>query len=317
MWTQIYQLGGMQDCYNRQQLDGPSYAMNKIHASVIIPTYKDWDRLQKCLDSLAKQSYPAECFEIIVVDNDHNTPQASLPPLPVNARIICQSKPGSYAARNAGVRASSGSLLLFTDSDCIPDSKWVELMIEEFGGTEPCAKIVVAGGIQLFGRDKIGGKLNLAESYDYFIGLNQHLYVKRGVAATANLAVPKSVYQELKGFDEGELSGGDGEFCRRAIARGSEVVYKPSAFVSHPLRESLSALVRKDRRLTGGKFSRDKVKTLLFALSPPVVRCKIILTDRPGCQADRRLKAMLVLSALWVSRIVEIVNLSIGRSKSR
>lgn len=291
--------------------------MNKIHASVIIPTYKDWHRLQKCLDSLAKQSYPAECFEIIVIDNDHNNPPASLPALPVNARIICESKPGSYAARNAGVRASSGSLLLFTDSDCIPDSKWVELMIEEFGGTEPCAKIVVAGGIQLFGRDKIGGKLNLAESYDYFIGLNQHLYVKRGGAATASLAVPRAVYDDVDGFNEIALSGSDADFCRRAVKNGSILVYKPAAFVSHPLRDSLAGLIKKDKRVTGGSFSRNKIKTILFAISPPVVRLRIVVTNRKGLQLMRRLKAMLALSLLWILRLIELVNLTLGGSKSR
>lgn len=307
----------MRDCYNRQQLDGPSYAMNKIHASVIIPTYKDWDRLQKCLDSLAKQSYPAECFEIIVVDNDHNNPPASLPALPVNARIISESKPGSYAARNAGVRASSGSLLLFTDSDCIPDSEWVQLMVEAFGEAEPHGKLLVAGGIKLFGREELSGKLNLAESYDYFIGLNQHLYVKRGVAATANLAVTKGVYEESDGFDESELSGGDGKFCRRAIASGSALVFKPSAYVSHPLRDSLAGLVKKDRRLTGGKFSRSKVRTVVFAISPPIVRVYLIATNRPGLQLFRRQKALLVLMFIWMCRVIETLHLIFGGLKSR
>ena len=307
----------MRDSYNRQQLDGPSYAMNKIHASVIIPTYKDWDRLQKCLDSLAKQSYPPECFEIIVVDNDHNNPQARLPALPVNARIISETKPGSYAARNAGVRASSGALLLFTDSDCIPDSQWVELMIEEFGEAEPYARLLVAGGIQMFGRDKVGGKFNFAESYDYFIGLNQHLYVKRGLAVTASLAVPKAVFDQVNGFNDNALSGGDADFCRRTVKSGSILVYKPAAYVSHPLRDSLVGLIKKDKRMTGGSFSRSKIKAILLAISPPVVRLRIIVTNRQGLQLLRRLKAMLVLSLLWIVRLIEIVNLTLGGSKSR
>jgi cellulose synthase/poly-beta-1,6-N-acetylglucosamine synthase-like glycosyltransferase len=41
-----------------------------IQVSVIIPTYKDWDRLGLCLDALAQQQFPASEFEVIVVNNN-------------------------------------------------------------------------------------------------------------------------------------------------------------------------------------------------------------------------------------------------------
>ncbi|WP_353057092.1 glycosyltransferase family A protein [Microbulbifer sp. VAAF005] len=34
-------------------------------------------------------------------------------------------KPGSYAARNKGVELAEGDWLIFTDADCLPDSKWI------------------------------------------------------------------------------------------------------------------------------------------------------------------------------------------------
>jgi len=39
------------------------------HVSVIIPTYNRKDSLLRTLDSLSRQTYPAECFEVIVVDD--------------------------------------------------------------------------------------------------------------------------------------------------------------------------------------------------------------------------------------------------------
>ena len=37
--------------------------------SVIIPTYNRPGRLRDCLESMARLSYPGECFEVIVVDD--------------------------------------------------------------------------------------------------------------------------------------------------------------------------------------------------------------------------------------------------------
>src|SRR5690554_6136694 len=88
--------------------------------SVIIPTYHDWERLRLCLDSLNRQTYPKERYEIIVVNND---PEDVVPAnfvVPNNFTILEESKPGSYAARNRAIQAAKGEIYAFTDSDCQP-----------------------------------------------------------------------------------------------------------------------------------------------------------------------------------------------------
>ena len=42
-----------------------------MKVSVIIPTYKPKDYLWKCLDSIAKQTFPKEDFEVILVLKKH------------------------------------------------------------------------------------------------------------------------------------------------------------------------------------------------------------------------------------------------------
>ncbi len=44
--------------------------------SVIIPVYNDTERLQRCLDALEEQTYPADRYEVVVVDNGSDTPIA-------------------------------------------------------------------------------------------------------------------------------------------------------------------------------------------------------------------------------------------------
>jgi len=93
--------------------------------SIIIPTYRDWDRLRVCLDALAVQTYPRDRIEVIVVNNDPANAPGTLA-FPGTLRLVDEETPGSYAARNAGLRVAGGDVLLFTDADCVPEPRWVE-----------------------------------------------------------------------------------------------------------------------------------------------------------------------------------------------
>src|SRR5690554_2984846 len=96
-----------------------------IEISVIIPTYKDWERLALCLQALENQSFKPSNFEIIVINNlPGDLPPAAFK-LPKNAVLVDEGKPGSYAARNTGIGMAKGEILAFTDSDCIPHKDWL------------------------------------------------------------------------------------------------------------------------------------------------------------------------------------------------
>lgn len=44
-------------------------------------------------------------------------------------------------------------------------------------------------------------RLNWAESYDYFFGINQDIYARDGVTATASPFVPRALFEAVGGFD--------------------------------------------------------------------------------------------------------------------
>ena len=115
--------------------------MKRPFVSVIIPTFHDWNRLQSVIDALKKQTYPKDHLEVIIINND---PEDSPPELdlPDNFRIISESKPGSYAARNKGISAAKGEILAFTDSDCIPYPDWIEQAV----------KLLMAGAQRVAGK---------------------------------------------------------------------------------------------------------------------------------------------------------------------
>ena len=85
--------------------------------SIIIPVYQDHDRLLKLLKSLNSQTLDLRNWEVIVVNND---PEKSLEiSVLVNSlyklKVLDEKIPGSYAARNRGIKEAKGDILAFTD----------------------------------------------------------------------------------------------------------------------------------------------------------------------------------------------------------
>ncbi|WP_175514110.1 glycosyltransferase [Oceanisphaera psychrotolerans] len=159
--------------------------MNLKHPfiSVIIPTYHDWQRLQLCLDAIDTQSYPKEKFEIIVVNNDPLDFPSGMT-WPNNCSVVVESKSGSYAARNKGASHAKGKVFSFTDADCIPDKNWLSEIASHYSYN----KGILSGSVIMFSM-RANNKLNFTESYDYIFGINQEIYKRSKVAATANLSV--------------------------------------------------------------------------------------------------------------------------------
>ncbi len=96
--------------------------------SVVISTRDRGHYLQTCLESLATQDCPV-AFEVVVVDNDSsdNTPQLvrEFVERDDRFRYIIEEKVGLSHAKNAGVRASVSSLIVFTDDDVVLDRGWL------------------------------------------------------------------------------------------------------------------------------------------------------------------------------------------------
>ena len=92
-----------------------------ISLSVIIPTYDEPERLCATLKSLADQDYPHEAVEIIVVDDASPNLEAGRlacikSPFPTNL-IRHRENQGRARARNTGLRAAAGEVVVFLDSD--------------------------------------------------------------------------------------------------------------------------------------------------------------------------------------------------------
>lgn len=89
--------------------------------------------------------------------------------------------------------------------------------------------------------------------------------------------VKKDVFDRVGQFNEQLMSGGDFEWNERATSLGCNIVYSPSAKVTHPSLKTISELLKKERRIAGGVITRKKMRgegisvlSLVRNLFPPV-----------------------------------------------
>jgi GT2 family glycosyltransferase len=225
-----------------------------LQATVIIPTFEDWDGLQLCLDCLDGQSADPGLFEVIVANNNR---APDIPPslrLAPNVRVIHASKPGSYAARNAAIGVARGKVLFFTDSDCLPDLRWIEAGLSTISPLSPWD--LVAGAIELFPEGK---EWTSSELYYRVHHMLQEEYAKDGWCATANLVARREAFERVGLFSEDRFSGGDKEWTSRATAMGSRLAFGPEVLIRHPARTGFAELAKKRRRLIGGSHQAQEL----------------------------------------------------------
>ena len=207
--------------------------MHTPFVSVVIPVYNDNDGLVRCLGAVLAQDYPADSFEIIVVDNASHPaidlPESN-PKLPA-VTLVVEKKPGSYAARNRGIASAKGEVFAFTDANCLPAKNWLKSAVNRLTG-EPW-NIILGGKITVF--SAVPEKPTCIELYDMNFGLRQVRYVQvYGFAATANLIAPKRVFKIVGKFNSELKSGGDHEWAMRAAAKVIKLCTRPRLKFSIP-----------------------------------------------------------------------------------
>jgi glycosyltransferase involved in cell wall biosynthesis len=100
--------------------------------SIIIPTYNRKDSLLRTLDSIGNQTFPADCFEVIVVDDGSTDDIQAIAsqPYPFNLRYVRQKNQGATAARNHGAKISNSEILVFVDDDVTISPQTLDALAE-------------------------------------------------------------------------------------------------------------------------------------------------------------------------------------------
>jgi glycosyltransferase involved in cell wall biosynthesis len=106
--------------------------------SVIISTRNMRDLLRTAVESLCRQDYPADRFEIIVVDNSSTDgTEEMVRSLQAKASAVLRyyrkENEGPGASRNLGISRARGDIVAFTDSDCTAHPRWLKNGVAKMG----------------------------------------------------------------------------------------------------------------------------------------------------------------------------------------
>lgn len=224
--------------------------------SVIIPTYNRHGKLTEVMDALSKQV--ERDFEVIVVDQsiDRWPDEGRLFGIPVT--YLHTDVRGAVHARNTGASVAAGSILAFTDDDCLPAPEWL------------------LNARAYFENDTVVGIEGLIDS-DHFGDPDWRPVTNVGFEGmgfmTANLFVRSGFFQLLGGFDfafDKPHFREDTDLGWRLQALG-DVPYADNVRVFHPAqprsdeRESMETraeFFRKDALLY--KKHPEKYRNLFF-----------------------------------------------------
>jgi len=113
-----------------------------IKVSVVIPAYNEEKLIERCLLSLAKQTFPRKYYEIIVVDNASVDRTEELAKKYAD-KVLKEPRKGLLFARQKGFEAARGKIVLRTDADAFVPMDWIERAWKNF---EKNKEMVALGG---------------------------------------------------------------------------------------------------------------------------------------------------------------------------
>jgi glycosyltransferase involved in cell wall biosynthesis len=172
--------------------------------SVIIPAKNEATLLGFCLDAIKKQSYPKNCFEIILVDNGSIDETVQIAKT-FDCLVLDGSGLTIAGLRNLGVKFSTGEILAFLDADCVPEENWLQQILLRL-----LSKNCITGS-----RCDIPIK-NPTWIEQAWYANRQNQTIEVGYINSGNLAVFKNDFEKIGGFNEKLETGEDSEFCFRA-----------------------------------------------------------------------------------------------------
>jgi len=219
--------------------------MERPFFSVIIPARNAAATLTRCIDSLRRQSYPADGVEVIVVDHDSSDDTAAIA-VRYGAAVYRGNFSCVSAVRNFGAHKARGRVLAFLDADIVADENWL------------------AAGARYYAEGRFAGLLGFTDRAPpdaHWVGRAWNDPARQGYCRTGrtdflssrNMMIPADVFHAAGGFDESELfeggmAGEDKDFSYRCSFKGIAVIRDASlpGMIHLGCDKSLAEFMRKE-----------------------------------------------------------------------
>jgi GT2 family glycosyltransferase/radical SAM superfamily enzyme YgiQ (UPF0313 family)/tetratricopeptide (TPR) repeat protein len=272
----------------------------KFVMSVVIPTYNRRAILRKTLLALMSQTLAPEKFEVIVVDDgsvDDTVSMVGQFNPSFGLRVIAAEHAGANAARNLGVEAAQGRVVVITGDDMIPEPSFLEAhaAFHERHPSEldamlgfidwspeisvtPFMKFIVSpeGGQQFSFHEVRDGKADFRLFYTSNLSIKRDLLLKQPVLFDRDFTYPA--------YDDVELG-------YRLSQQGLQLHYNAMAVTSHHHEITLAGFVQRQRKA-------GHMAVVLARKHPELSRTLLKIDDA--------LKVRTSLGELQIARLVRV-----------
>jgi len=245
-----------------------------MSVSIIIPTFNGAGRIRKCIDALLPQTAAINA-EILVVDDGSSDNTGDVVSSYSGLRLISQANAGPAAARNRGALEAKGTIILFTDDDCVPTSDWLAAMTKPFedpdvvgvkGAYRTRQKSLVARFVQADYEDR----------YRLMVTLPEIDFVDTYAAAFR-----RDRFLEMNGYDTSfpVACAEDIELSYRMSERGWKMKFVPTAIVFHTHPDTFWRYMKKKYKFAYWRMlalRKNPKKTLKDSHTPQVMKVQLL-----------------------------------------
>lgn len=261
--------------FNLRERDYSFNKNNIIKVSVLIAARNEENNIEKLLESLHKQSFPKELFEIIVVD-DHSTDNTKNninnfinKNKELDIKLLDAENIGKKLAISQALHKAKNELIIVTDADCDLNSLWIESIVG-FYQDKKC-KMILAPVL-----------LSPADSFFEKMQVLEHLSLIGSTAGSAAIGFPvmcnganmayerKAALEVEKYRKDFNIPSGDDmflleQFVKNYGHKNIKFLLSKSAIVKTKTCKTIKDFLRQRRRWVSKTKSYTSWKVLLTA----------------------------------------------------
>ncbi|MDR0510725.1 MAG: glycosyltransferase family 2 protein [Rikenellaceae bacterium] len=219
-----------------------------IRLSIVIATYNRAPILARSLRSLREQTLEHRLWEIVVVDNNSTDDTQAVAagfaaenPI-INLRIVAEPQQGLSYARNCGIAAAAGDLIVMIDDDIEADGNFARAYLDFF---DEHPDVAAAGGriVPLYDTPPPHWLSKYTEqpiSGTTYLGSSVAPCPRGRTPNGGNMGFRRAAVERHGGFDtmlgrkgSAPLAGEEREFFRRMRLGGEKIYYIPGALIHH------------------------------------------------------------------------------------
>jgi cellulose synthase/poly-beta-1,6-N-acetylglucosamine synthase-like glycosyltransferase len=246
-----------------------------MSVSIIIPTFNGASRITNCLDALSIQTEGRD-VEILVVNDGSTDTTLEVVGRYSHVALINQANRGPAAARNHGAAVAKGTILLFTDDDCVPTPNWLSAMTDPFNDQA----VIGVKGVYRTRQQSLIARFVQVEYEDRYRLMNGHPSID--FVDTYSAGFRRDHFLEMNGYDTSfpVACAEDAELSYRMSARGWLMRFVPSAVVYHTHPDTLWGYLKKKYKFAFWRMlalRKNPSKAVKDSHTPQIMKLQLLL----------------------------------------